>query len=161
MSISLTEQQQAVVDHNTGAALVFAAAGAGKTTAMVHRIERLVRERIFEPSRILATSFGKMNERDLRTSLSPWPSCQAVQVSTLHALTFNLIRTARQRNLLRQPTRRIDISKLNHSILNFAIAESASRNAAYKREMFGMDRQDFLDYISYCKSNLAYANLRK
>jgi DNA helicase II / ATP-dependent DNA helicase PcrA len=37
MSLTLTDQQQAVVDHPLGPALVFAAAGAGKTTAMVHR----------------------------------------------------------------------------------------------------------------------------
>jgi DNA helicase II / ATP-dependent DNA helicase PcrA len=47
----LTPQQQAVVGHEDGPALVFAVAGAGKTTAMVHRIERLVRERRFAPKR--------------------------------------------------------------------------------------------------------------
>jgi DNA helicase II / ATP-dependent DNA helicase PcrA len=49
--LQLTPQQQAVVGHEDGPALVFAVAGAGKTTAMVHRIERLVRERRFAPKR--------------------------------------------------------------------------------------------------------------
>ena len=61
----LTDQQQIVVNHNDGPALVFAVAGAGKTTAMVHRIERLVREKIFAPEQILATSFGRANVTDL------------------------------------------------------------------------------------------------
>ena len=46
-SLTLTEQQQAVVDHPLGPALVFAVVGAGKTTSMVHRIERLVLEGVF------------------------------------------------------------------------------------------------------------------
>ena len=46
-ALNLTEEQAAIVAHDVGPALVFAVAGAGKTTAMVHRIERLVRERVF------------------------------------------------------------------------------------------------------------------
>ena len=159
MSINLTDQQQAVVAHNEGAALVFAVAGAGKTTAMVHRIERLVRESVFPANKILATSFGKMNERDLRTALSPWPACSSVQVSTLHALSNSIVRMAMQRGLLKEPTRKLDIGRIDHTILNFAIAEATSRNATYRRELFGFDRQDFLDYVGHCKSNLAYASL--
>jgi DNA helicase II / ATP-dependent DNA helicase PcrA len=34
-----------MVAHDRGPAVVFAVAGAGKTTAMVHRVERLVRGR--------------------------------------------------------------------------------------------------------------------
>ena len=45
----LTAQQGAIVGHNHGPALVFAVAGAGKTTAMAHRIGRLVADRVFPP----------------------------------------------------------------------------------------------------------------
>ena len=128
---------------------------------MVHRIERLVRDGIFSAERILATSFGKMNERDLRTALQPWPSCAAVQVSTLHALSFAIVRAARKRGLLKAPTRKLDIGGLEQTLLNFAIGEATSRNVPYRRELFGMDRQDFLDYVGYCKSNLAYASLNR
>ncbi|MCB0162060.1 MAG: UvrD-helicase domain-containing protein, partial [Caldilineaceae bacterium] len=58
-TLALTPQQQAIVNHDTGPALVYAVAGAGKTTAMVHRIARLVGDRIFAPERILATSFNR------------------------------------------------------------------------------------------------------
>lgn len=47
MSLTLTEQQQAVVQYDHGSALVLAVAGVGKTTAMVHRIVRLVRDGVF------------------------------------------------------------------------------------------------------------------
>ncbi|MEZ0373380.1 MAG: UvrD-helicase domain-containing protein, partial [Candidatus Sericytochromatia bacterium] len=51
-TLELTPEQSAIVAHDLGPALVFAVAGAGKTTAMVHRIERLVSEGIFAPKRI-------------------------------------------------------------------------------------------------------------
>ena len=70
MALQLTDQQQLVVNHDHGPALVFAVAGAGKTTAMVHRIERLVREGVFPAEKILATSFGRANVHDLRRELS-------------------------------------------------------------------------------------------
>lgn len=60
MPVNLTDEQQAIVAHNEGPALVFAVAGAGKTTALVHRLERLVREKVFDPRKILANTFSKM-----------------------------------------------------------------------------------------------------
>jgi DNA helicase-2/ATP-dependent DNA helicase PcrA len=49
LAFSLTDEQQTVVQHDdVGAAVVHAVAGAGKTTAMVQRIARLVRERKFK-----------------------------------------------------------------------------------------------------------------
>lgn len=92
--VKLTEEQEAVVSHNYGPALVFAVAGAGKTTTMVRRIERLVREGIFKPERILATSFGKMNVDDLRKALSSYPHANKVSVQTLHALAYRILREA-------------------------------------------------------------------
>ena len=159
MSIDLTDQQRAVVAHNEGPALVFAVAGAGKTTAMVQRIERLVREERFAPSRILATSFGKMNERDLTKLLGDYPHCRAVKVSTLHALGFDIVRQARSKRLLDPPKRDIALGRLDQHILNLAIREATKRDVPFRRELFGMDRQDFLDYVGSCKANLYYANL--
>ena len=159
MSIDLTDQQRAVVAHNEGPALVFAVAGAGKTTAMVQRIERLVREERFAPSRILATSFGKMNERDLTKLLGDYPHCRSVKVSTLHALGFDIVRQARSKRLLDPPKRDIALGRLDQHILNLAIREATKRDVPFRRELFGMDRQDFLDYVGSCKANLYYADL--
>ena len=159
LEIELTDQQQAVVQHNKGPALVFAVAGAGKTTAMVRRIERLVRDNVFAAPRILATSFGKMNERDLRQSLGKYPHCRQVKASTLHALGFDIVRQARSKRLLDHPKRDIQLERLDQYILNLAIGEAGKRNVHYRREVFGMDRQDFLDYVGSCKANLMYADL--
>lgn len=158
--MKLTDQQQAVVDHNTGPALVFAVAGAGKTTAMVRRIARLVDQGVFEANRVLATSFGKANQQDIRAALVPWPACKPVAVSTLHALGRAIVQDARERRLLPPPRRSADVAKLGQMTLNAALAEARRRNVSYLRELNGLDRQDFLDYIGRNKGNLAYADLK-
>jgi hypothetical protein len=76
---ALTEEQQQIVAHDHGPALVFAVAGAGKTTAMVHRIERLVRERVFAPKTILATSFSRAAVKDIQKALGVGPTAAALK----------------------------------------------------------------------------------
>ena len=54
-----TKEQQKVISHEQGRAVVFAVAGSGKTTTVVKRINRLVGECGHMPQRILATTFSK------------------------------------------------------------------------------------------------------
>ena len=161
--IPLTEQQKAVVNHNEGAALVFAVAGAGKTTAMVHRIERLVRDDVFRPSELLATSFGRANVRDLKVSLANWSHCNGVDTRTLHSLGRDIIKQAQQMGYLRNL--RLNGSgengSLDQRLLSQTLADARRQNVPYKRELDSLDRQDFLDYIGQCKGQLLYADLRK
>jgi len=95
-SFPLTPQQQAVVAHDNGPALVFAVAGAGKTTAMVHRIERLVRENVFPAQQILATSFGKANERDLKAALAQWSIAKPFRCT--HCTRWDAVSWSKPRN---------------------------------------------------------------
>lgn len=159
--MKLTEQQTAVVAHDTGPALVFAVAGAGKTTAMVHRIERLVRDGA-PPQRILATSFGRANVQDLKQALAPWSHCRQVDARTLHSLGRDVIRQAQQMGYLRRlkldRLAQGDVS-LEQRLLSQAMAVARSRNLPFKQELDGLDRQDFLDYVDQCKGNLLYASL--
>lgn len=158
----LTPQQQAIVNHNTGPALVFAVAGAGKTTAMVRRIERLARDRIFPPDRILATSFSRATVQDIRTALKSWPHCADVRLVTLHALGYRVIRRAQQRGYLTRATfDSSDSSDLSRTILYQALAVARSRRVAYREELEGVDLEDFLTFIGACKGNLRYANLEQ
>ncbi|MCB8953474.1 MAG: ATP-dependent helicase [Ardenticatenales bacterium] len=155
--VQLTEQQQAVVNHNEGPALVFAVAGAGKTTAMVHRIERLVREGHFPADRILATSFGRGNARDLAQSLQPWPHCAGVHTRTLHALGLDIIRHAQRHGHLRQFN--LKQESREYTLLREVMRVARSENAPYRRELDNMDQEDFLAYVHSCKGNLIYADL--
>lgn len=161
--ITLTAAQQAVVAHDKGPALVFAVAGAGKTTAMVHRIERLVRDGVFPAGRILATSFGKGNQQDLQQRLAQWPQCRSVGVRTLHALGRGIIARAQRAgywpNLRLNRGEEGDHDASQH-LLGRAIYEARRRVEPYAPELETLDRQDFLSYVDACKGNLLYADLQ-
>lgn len=158
---TLTPEQAAVVAHDHGPALVYAVAGAGKTTSMVHRIERLVREDVVRAERILATSFGRSNADDLRRDLSPWPHCAGVDVRTLHSLGRLFIVWAQQAG--RYPNLRLNGGEgegdAKQGLFYRTLALARAQGAPYVGELDGLDREDFLDYVSRCKGNLAYADL--
>lgn len=158
-SIALTDEQTAIVAHDFGPALVFAVAGAGKSTAAVHRIERLVREKIFQPQNILATTFSRAAARDLRSKLDVWPHCSRVEATTLHSVGFRIIRRA-------QRLGHYDNLQLNDSpgsdlapVIYARAVARARREGLYLPE--SLDREDFLNYVSRCKGQLQYADLAR
>lgn len=150
----LTPEQQRVVAHNTGPALVFAVAGAGKTTAMVHRIQRLVKHRVFAPQRILATSFSRATVQDIRTALGDWPECAEVQVATLHAVGLRVLNYAADRGLIPPP----HIAGEGGTHSERALLRQALGKARQQRLELppSLDEQDFLSYVGMCKGNFAY-----
>lgn len=152
--IRLTDEQQLVVAHDKGPALVFAVAGSGKTTTMVRRIERLVRDRVFRADRILATSFGKANVDDLKKALKVYPHAARVHVRTLHALAFQILRDAMRLEQLPEQKLPENLDDGAQLILNGAL--TLARNSPYRSELDTLDRQDFLDYIGGQKSELAF-----
>ncbi|MCL4871054.1 MAG: ATP-dependent helicase [Anaerolineae bacterium] len=159
-----TPQQQAVINHNHGPALVFAVAGAGKTTAMVHRIERLVREQLFPAEQILATSFARANVQDLRQAMKQWPHCGRVHLRTLHSLGYQIIRQAQDQGLVRGLRLGGDDDEEGsggQSVLSKTLHEARRRNLPFKKELDGLDWQDFLAYVGFCKGNLHYAHLER
>lgn len=150
----LTPEQQRVVAHNTGPALVFAVAGAGKTTAMVHRIQRLVKHRVFAPQRILATSFGRATVQDIRAALAPWSECAEVQVATLHAVGLRVLHYAADRGLIPPP--QIAGEGGTHSersLLRQALGKARQQRLELPPSL---DEQDFLSYVGMCKGSFAY-----
>ncbi len=165
MSLSLnklahrpTPEQQAIIDHNQGPALVFAVAGAGKTTTMVSRIERLVREGIFPAKSILATSFSNATVKDIAKALSKWEHCAEVRTMTLHSLGYRIIKRAKQKGYLDNLELKEEGSSAK-SILWDVIAEVRRDKVSYAKELDTLDQTDFLDWMSAAKGNLHYAEL--
>tara|TARA_B100001989_G_scaffold250480_1_gene227685 strand:+ start:5693 stop:8182 length:2490 start_codon:yes stop_codon:yes gene_type:complete len=160
--LQLTDEQQSIVSHDYGPALVFAVAGSGKTTAMVHRIERLVREKVFPAHKILATSFSKAAVNDIKHLLRNWSHCERVRTSTLHALGFQVVRQACSRGMLGlSDAAPNNIENKANMILNATIREARRRKTTYIRELDNLDREDFLSYVGACKGNLRYADLEQ
>lgn len=158
-NLNLTPDQQAIVAHNTGPALVFAVAGAGKTTSMVYRLERLVRENVFEAGHILATSFSKATVDEIKRSLSRFPHCKAVSVLTLHSVGLNLQLEAQKMGLVRLEIT-ADTVELPRAILRRVFREARLEKRDYAERLNGLDEEDVLSYISSCKGNLQYAELK-
>lgn len=154
----LTDEQQAIVAHDHGPALVFAVAGAGKTTALVHRLERLVRERVFEPRKILATSFSRMAVNDLKRALSRWPHTQSIQVSTLHALGYRIVRKAAAEGLLKLAEARDEACE--QVLLQRTLRRARDLKLSWVPELENLEAEDFLSYVGACKGNLQYADLQ-
>jgi DNA helicase-2/ATP-dependent DNA helicase PcrA len=158
----LTPQQQAIVNHNFGPALVFAVAGAGKTTAMVARIARLVREGVFPADKILATSFNKAANEEIITRLKRHPQGDRVQVKTLHALGYLIVREAHRQGKLphvRPESLRDGVEGLDRQLLYKTLAEARQRRVRFSDELNRLDHEDFLSYVGACKGNLHYADL--
>ncbi len=161
-SINLTEQQQAIVQHNFGPARVFAVAGAGKTTAMVQRIRRLVQEQIFPPSRILACSFNKSTVTELQIALQRWPQGNLVKTRTLHQIGNWVLKVAQAHGYLKQnvsEVEELEIQGADRKILQLAVARAREQKLAYTDELNDLDQEDFLSQLGQWKGNLCYANL--
>jgi len=160
VAVRPTDEQQRIVDHDSGPALVFAVAGAGKTTTMVRRIERLVRERIFKPERILATSFSKATVNDLKKALSAFPHAGTVHVKTLHGLAYQILRDAQRLKLGSELKLPEDVEAAPHAILNGALTLARSSRASFLAELDSLDREDFFAYVGGCKATLAFTKER-
>lgn len=158
--LQLTDQQQAIVNHNHGPAIVFAVAGAGKTTAIEHRIVRLVQEKIFAPERILVTAFNTKNAVELTERLQRWPGCERVHARTLNALGNDILKQSYQSQLLpflkAYAFRELDVA----ADKIYATTRSAAfqTKVSYADELNGIDKDDFMTYVSHCKGNLRYAD---
>ena len=155
----LTDEQRAIVAHDGGPALVFAVAGAGKTTAMTHRIERLVREGVFPARSILATSFSKASVSDIKAALARWPHCAPVQVQTLHAVGWGLLRLAQRAGHLPELGLSSEEDSSDSQLLGRVLSRAWREKVAYAPELDELDRPDFLTYVGVMKANLWYADL--
>lgn len=89
--IQLDPQQSSVVSHGKGPLLVTAVAGAGKTTAIVHRIARLVKSGQVKPEAILATTFTRKAAGEMNVRLKEL-GIKKVRVGTFHSVCFDILR---------------------------------------------------------------------
>ena len=129
---------------------------------MVHRIARLVHEGVFAAETILATSFNRDANREIRAALKQWSACVNVQVKTLHALGFGIIQRAYQSGLLphlQMNAARTDVDGAGRRILYATLSEARRRKVKFTDELNGLDHEDFLNFVGAAKGNLAYPDL--
>lgn len=103
MGHELNEAQAKAVAHHTGALLILAGAGAGKTRVIVHRIASLIKSGV-APEKILAVTFTNKAAREMldrvttildsNLALSPYDSPRTCPfIGTFHALCLHIIKT--------------------------------------------------------------------
>jgi superfamily I DNA/RNA helicase/RecB family exonuclease len=81
------EQQRQAIEHVHGPMLVIAGAGTGKTTVLIRRVARLIREGHAHPSEILALTYTLNSAADMRIRLEH--DMQEVDLSGLKVSTFH------------------------------------------------------------------------
>lgn len=92
-AIRLTDEQKAVVDHGPGPALVLAGAGSGKTTTLLLRVRRLVRDGV-DPRMICMVTFSKRGTSDMQRRAVRLGVPAGVQYRTLHSVAWAMVRAA-------------------------------------------------------------------
>ena len=81
------ERQREAIEHVHGPMLVVAGAGTGKTTVLVKRIARLVREGHARPSEILAVTYTKNSAQEMRGRVEA--ELRGTDLTGLHIGTFH------------------------------------------------------------------------
>ena len=94
MSFSFNQRQLQAIEHVRGPMLVVAGAGTGKTSVLVERIARLLREGHARPDEILALTFtdnaaGEMSAR-VRKAVAGG-NCDGLRALTFHAYCYGLL----------------------------------------------------------------------
>ena len=90
----LSNEQQAVVEHRSGALLVFAGPGSGKTRTLTARIAALLRDGV-PPEKILALTFTVRATEEMRVrlvGLVGQDAAHGLTVSTFHGLCARIMR---------------------------------------------------------------------
>ena len=92
----LSENQQQVVKHNKGPALVLAGPGSGKTTVITNRTKYLIEQYGVNPSNILVITFTKAAAMEMQERFSSLMNGRgaAVTFGTFHSIFFRILKFA-------------------------------------------------------------------
>ena len=103
----LDDDQQRVVDHESGPLLVLAGPGTGKTTTLVEAIVDRIEGRGADPSTVLALTFSRKAAEQLRDRVTArlGRTTGSAICSTIHSFAYGLIRRYAPRELYRAPLR--------------------------------------------------------
>ena len=156
---ALTDEQLRIVRHHEGPAVVFAVAGIGKTTAVVHRVRRLVDERGVDPGDILASSFSQSTAMDLEGGTREL-GVSDVDCRTLHSLGRQFVRMAEAGG--HQP-HRLDATETDPERLSALLAGRARSRLAQEQGLderdLGIEQRDLVEQIGAWKAQLCYPDL--
>lgn len=108
----------------TGAYLVLAGPGTGKTYTVIHRIENLVKNEGVEPSSILCLTFSNAAAKEMLDRLKRDVGIEGVNIFTFHGLCLDVIAKNREKFGLGE----------NYSLINDALKNDIMRSCLKERE---------------------------
>src|ERR1700752_1765613 len=92
VSFTPDDRQREAVEHIHGPMLVVAGAGTGKTSVLVNRIARLVKEGHAKPDEILALTYTVNAAREMRDRVGTLLGGQEVHAATFHDYCLDMLR---------------------------------------------------------------------
>lgn len=155
-SLQLTEEQRNIVTHYQGAAIVYAVAGAGKSTTMAYRVQHLVNTHGVDPQRILVCSFSKATVNDIQQKIANL-DVPRVACYTFNALGRKIVQKAVQDGFYTA----FNEEHIEHRNSQLAMRALVELGKQYGKNFSQLDinQEDLQTYISVCKGNLCYANI--
>jgi DNA helicase II / ATP-dependent DNA helicase PcrA len=143
------ESQREAIEHGRGPMLVVAGAGTGKTTVLVQRMVRLIRENLARSDEILALTYTENAAEEMRQRVASElsePGVSRLQVTTFHAYANHLLlRHERKFGLLDEKDLWIYLRKRIRELqLNYFV----------RAANVGQFLDDLLDFIHRCQDEL-------
>lgn len=151
--MQLTPEQQRIVAHATGPAVVYAVAGAGKSTTMAYRVQALVARGV-RPERILVSSFSRETVAEIRRKI------ESLDVHGVACLTFNALGRRIVHYAVQQghwPAFDEKDMELRPAQLALRAMLELSRRLGKSLAELEINTEDLQTWISICKGNLLYA----
>src|ERR1700685_290951 len=87
------DRQREAIEHVHGSMLVIAGAGTGKTSVLVNRIARLVKEGHAKPEEILALTYTKNSAAELGERVRSLVGSAGVHTATFHDYCLDLLKS--------------------------------------------------------------------
>ncbi|WP_422484398.1 ATP-dependent helicase [Gudongella sp. DL1XJH-153] len=145
----LSTTQIDAINHRDGPALILAVPGSGKTTVIIHRTHKLIRESAIKPERILSITFSKASAIDMkRRFTSEFPKeISNPEFSTIHAFCFRIIRDYSKKRNVSFRLIEDDKEPLNKYRLIKDIYQSLFGSTITEEKM-----ESFLSYYGYAKN---------
>jgi DNA helicase-2/ATP-dependent DNA helicase PcrA len=154
--LQLTPEQLNIVKHHQGAAIVYAVAGAGKSTTMAHRVRHLVQQHQVKPQRILVCSFSKATVSDIEQKI------QGLGITGAACYTFNALGRKIVQKTVQEgywPPFNEELIEHRNSQLAMQALVALSKQQGKNFSKLDINQEDLQNYVSISKGNLCYADL--